>query len=231
MKALLTLKSAINQSSVIGFITLVTLVPVIYPETSLAANSLQTQGEKSLVFQIKDPNLIQQNQNLSALSYAALANQDPLVIKLRDYLEQHNSPLAEYAAEMVQNPNWEKALAISNVESNMGIHCYDNNCSGIGVKPGHPSWRKYSTKLEWFRDLCELLEQPLYKDRFNTFEKMRGVYVQPGSASWVYGAKKTYAELMILEKDAEEQRIAQSQNAGLQQVSQITFPELAMLTK
>lgn len=227
MKALLALKSAVNQSTVIGFITLVTLVPVIYPETSLAANSLQIQGEKSLVFQIKHPNIIQQNQNLPALSYTALAGQDPLVIKLQNYLQEHNSPLAEYSSEIVRQPNWEKALAVSYVESNMGIHCYDNNCSGIGVKPGHPSWRKYPTKLDWFKDLSLLLEKPLYKDRFNTFEKMRGVYVQPGSANWVYGAKKIYAELMILEKDAEEQKIASSQNS----VQQSTFPELAMLTK
>ncbi|HVY67997.1 MAG TPA: hypothetical protein VHA30_03850, partial [Patescibacteria group bacterium] len=148
MKALLTLKAAINQTSLIAFATLVSLLSVIYPEMALAA-SIQSSGQSALVFEIKDPNLIQvQYQN--QLTYDEAAANDPLVIKVNDFLKKYNSPLAMYSAEIVQQPQWQRALAVSWVESNMGQHCVNNNCSGIGGAPGSPTWRKYPTKLDWF---------------------------------------------------------------------------------
>jgi hypothetical protein len=109
----------------------------------------------------------------------------------------------------------------------MGKYCFDNNCSGIGVKPGHPSWRKYSTKLDWFVDLNTLLEKPIYKEKYTTFRKMKGVYVQPGSESWVYGAQKKYDELMAITQAAEiaKQELAQQHTETI--TALITFAELA----
>ncbi len=101
----------------------------------------------------------------------------------------------------------------------------DNNCSGIGVAPGHRLWRKYTTHLDWFKDMSALMEKPMYKEKFTTFQKMRGVYVQPGSANWVNGAQAKYNDLIKLTQDSEIQRIAQ-----VQQKSNIlalaTFPSL-----
>lgn len=211
MKALFTLKSAINQSTMVAFAALVSLSAVIYPELALGA-SLQTQGQDQLtVFEIKDPSVIT-NKNLqtttNSLTYDQIVASDPYAVRLKAYLEKHNSPLAEYADQMVTLPDWQKALAISWVESNFGIHCADNNCSGIGVAPGHPSWRRYPNKLEWFKDMTALLQKPIYKEKYTTFRQMKGIYVYPGSEAWVNGAQKKYNELMALTADAENEKLA-----------------------
>jgi len=230
MKALSTLRSAINQSSNFGIIALVMLIPVLMPEFALAAE-LQTAGQsKAQIFEIKvsDPNLVIQtlktNEN-NSLSINSIQDNDPLVIKLKEFLTKYNSPLGEYAPEIVKQPQWQRALAVSYVESHMGRYCYDNNCSGIGVKPGHPSWRKYQTKLDWFIDLNNLLEKPIYKEKYTTFAKMKGVYVQPGSASWVNGAQKKYNELMEITEQAEIERQELAQKHTTFIVTLATFPE------
>lgn len=220
MKALSTLKSAIDHSSFVGIFALILLSPVILPHLALAAE-LQTSGQQAQVFEIKvsGSNLVNQTlkTNGTSLSISTIEENDPLIIKLKAYLEDNGSPLGVYAAEMVKQPQWQRALAVSYVESHMGLYCFDNNCSGIGVKPGHPSWRKYPTKLEWFKDLSKLLEKPIYKEKYNTFAKMKGVYVQPGSANWVNGAQKKYNELIALteEAEAERQQIAEHHAASV----------------
>ncbi len=232
MKALTTLKSSIDKGSHFGILALISLLPVLVPAHALAAE-LKTSGTQNQVFEIKveNPNLevltpkLNNNQNI--LTIDTLAENDPLVIKLKQYLADNNSPLGEYAPEMVKLPQWQRALAISYVESHMGKYCANNNCSGIGGAPGTPTWRKYATKLDWFTDLTDLLEKPMYKEKFDTFKKMRGVYVQPGSLAWVSGAQRKYDELMELSLNAEIER----QGLALQQ-SQIastigTFSEVA----
>ena len=102
---------------------------------------------------------------------------------------------------------------------------FDNNCSGIGVKPGHPSWRKYKTKLDWFIDLNNLLEKPIYKEKYTTFKKMRGVYVQPGSDNWVNGATKKYNDFMAITTQAEIDRQALAQSHIDAITALVTFPE------
>jgi hypothetical protein len=199
MKALFTLKSAISHGSLIAFVALASIVPMVQPHLVLAAE-LQTSREPALVFEIKD------FQNQNSISLQQITVNDPLTAKVKEYLEKRGSPLAVYAPEIIKQPQWQRALGISFVESNLGKYCYDNNCSGIGVKPGHPSWRKYETKLDWFVDLNVLLEKPIYKEKYTTFAKMKGVYVQPGSQSWVYGAQKVYDELMEITKQAELER-------------------------
>lgn len=230
MKALFTLKSALNHSSYLGVAALIAIVPLIMPQWAFAAE-LQTSGQQqALVFQIKDSSSIT-NSNKNNISLDDIASQDPLVQKVEQYLKDHNSPLYVYSAEIVQQPQWQRALGVSFVESNFGQFCYDNNCSGIGVKPGHPAWRKYPNKLSWFIDLNNLLESPLYKDKYNTFKKMKGVYVNPGSEAWVYGAQKTYNELMALTQEAEADRTQNAQQTAHNLASLPTFPELALLTK
>ncbi len=223
MKALSTLKSALDQSSAIGIVALVSLLPVILPDIALAAE-LQTFGQSAQVFEIKiaDSKLVSPTPtpNNNSLSIQDIAENDPLVVLLKDYLADNDSPLGEYAADIIQQPQWQRALAISYVESHMGKYCFNNNCSGIGVKPGHPSWRKYGTKLDWFIDLNNLLEKPIYKDKYNSCKKMRGVYVQPGSDNWVNGCQTKYNQLMVLTEQAEAQRQALAQ--GLAALS--TFP-------
>jgi hypothetical protein len=229
MKALLTfLKSIFNQSSLASMVAMLVLAPGVYPHLALAN---QTSQEKTaIVFKIPDTSVLKKittDENKTSLTFAEITESDPLTIRLKEYLEKHNSPLAQYAGEMTKLPQWQRALAISWVESNFGRFCADNNCSGIGVAPGHPAWRKYQTKLDWFKDMTKLMETPRYKEKYTTFEKMRGVYVYPGSDAWVFGAKTKYAQLMALTSLAQEERAALAQkatdNSNLQ-----TFPQLAL---
>ncbi len=205
MKALFTLKPAITKQSGIAALALVSLMSVLYPNVSSAAFSLQAEGQNTtaLVFDIKNT---AQTKTQNSLTIDTIMESDPLPGLLEEYLQKRKSPLAVYSKDMIQLPYWKKALAISFVESNMGIRCADNNCSGIGVHPTHPLWRKYPTKLDWFKDLNVLLSKPIYSEKYDTFRKMKGVYVQPGSEGWVRGAEKIYAELTELEEQADHLR-------------------------
>jgi hypothetical protein len=226
MKALLSFKSALDQSKSLGIIALVLLTPVIFPRLAFAAE-LQTLGQQNQIFEIKiaDSTILDQPPKQNSLNIQTLADNDPLVIALKQYLDDKGSPLSIYASEIVKQPQWQRALAISHVESNMGKYCFDNNCSGIGVKPGHPSWRKYKTKLDWFIDLNNLLEKPIYKEKYTTFKKMRGVYVVPGSDGWVNGATQKYNDFMAIAKQAELDRQALAQLHAQVITALATFPE------
>lgn len=233
MKALLNLKSAINQSTVFGIIALVSLLPVLVPASAFAAD--QTSSQQAQIFKIQNSTKINSAEETPAivtvtqpsqnsLSIEEVQSNDTLSIKLKQYLEKHNSPLAEYSAEIVKQPQWERALAISWVESNFGRRCADNNCSGIGVEPGHRLWRKYPTKLDWFKDMSALMEKPIYKEKYKTFRQMKGVYVSPGTENWVRGAEVKYAALtnLKLEAEAEQREMAQI-NKGNEELHTFAF--------
>ncbi len=161
----------------------------------------------------------------NSLTIQTVQENDPLVVNLKQFLKDNDSPLGEYASEIIKQPQWQRALAISYVESHMGRNCFDNNCSGIGVKPGHPSWRKYTTKLDWFIDLNTLLEKPIYKEKYTTFKKMRGIYVNPGSDNWVNGAQQKYNQLMALTEKSENEARALAQTHTSEIALLSTFPE------
>lgn len=113
--------------------------------------------------------------------------------KLRVYLQGKKSPFAEEDEALeafVNSKNMKLMVAISFVESTFGKHCYYYNCSGIGGTP--PNLRKYNSYAEWIRDFDDLLERR-YKDL--PPEKFIGLYVQPGSANWLYGVKQVIREI------------------------------------
>jgi hypothetical protein len=207
MKAPFNLSSVIEKS--VAILAFLPLLFLIYPEFAAAAYTAQNKSDKALVFEISSKS----TQKL--LSYDELAQYHAktdvnvyLAPKVKSYLESKGSPLAVYADEIVKQPQWQRALAISYVESNFGKRCADNNCSGIGVAPSHPSWRRYPTKLEWFKDMSALLEKPIYKQKYTNCNAMKGVYVVPGSATWVNGCNKVSNELLAITAQAENERIA-----------------------
>lgn len=112
--------------------------------------------------------------------------------KLKKYLEEKHSPFVSIVDTIAELKHWKLVLAISNSESTLGKRCYTNNCSGIGVEPGHPLWREYETKADWAKDLDRLIEKR-YKDW--KLEEMNGVYNKPGSANWIYAATQIIEEL------------------------------------
>jgi len=213
MKALSILKSAINQSSTFAVIALVLVTPLVYPHLVLAAGD-QILGQSAQVFEIKitDPNLI-----TKTLTMDEIQNTDPLVVNLMSYLQSKGSPLAPNAAEIVKYPFWQRALGISVVESNMCIHTpkvktnsgwvESHNCSGIGGA----NYRIYDSYMGWFEDMNNLLGQPNYINR--PIEKFINYYVQPGSASWLYGVKKTEADFAKLIQKSDTQRRETAEDA------------------
>lgn len=116
--------------------------------------------------------------------------------KIRTYLASKKSPLADIADTLAGLQHWRSVIAISNSESSLGKRCADNNCSGIGVEPGHPLWREYETKADWARDLDALIEKR-YKNW--TLEQMNGVYNNPGSENWVFAARQILDDLKDVE--------------------------------
>lgn len=210
MKAPQALISAAEKAIII--FAFLPVVAMVYPETAAAAynNAVQRPNDKALVFSVNSKSKTEIVETQTSLKYDDLVQNQRNVLsdKVKEYLESKGSPLSIYANEIIQQPQWQRALAISYVESNFGKRCADNNCSGIGVHPKHPSWRKYATKLDWFKDMTMLLEKPIYKERYNTCAKMRGVYVVPGSDRWVDGCNKVSNDLLKITADAEAERFA-----------------------
>lgn len=215
MKAPIPLSSAVEKAMII--IVFLPVVTMVYPKITAAAHTAQNQSEKALVFQVNSKQKSNLNFNSqTSLSYQALVDyqnaQDTkknqiLVDEVRKYLEAKGSPLAQYSEEIVKQPQWQRALAISYVESNFGKQCADNNCSGIGVSPKHPSWRRYPTKLDWFKDMSRLLEKPIYKERYTNCKAMMGVYVVPGSPRWLNGCNKVSNELLAITEQAQNSQV------------------------
>lgn len=112
--------------------------------------------------------------------------------KIKNYLNEKKSPFAEYASIIARQPHWQLILAIGFAESSWGKNCVDNNCSNIGVKPGHELWRDYENYGEWIKDFNKLLERR-YKDW--TLKEMCGVYVKPCNKNWMSATTQVLGEL------------------------------------
>ena len=217
MKAPSSLSSAIEKAILVA--AFLPLVFLVYPESVAASYNAQNSDEKALVFEVNSkqkPDLVGP-QEISTVSYEEIAANDPLVTKVQAYLEAHNSPLAPYAAEIVQQPQWQRALAISYVESSFAIHCANNNCSGIGGSPHSKSWRKYPSKLDWFKDMTALLETPRYKEQWISCQTMNGHY-NAGSQNWLRGCMQKSNELLSLTAQADQERIAMAQERTAQPI-------------
>jgi hypothetical protein len=228
MKALSTLKSAIDHSSFVGIIALILLIPVLQPQLASAA-ALQTSGQSTAqIFEINvsDSSLLdsapKQNNLQNSITFNDIQAVDPLTVNLQAFLQDNNSPLQGYTSQLLSHDNWKTILAISFVESNMCIHDYRYNCSGIG---GQEYLRKYNDFGEWIDDMSSILAT-----RYNgwTLDKMNGVYVQPKSVNWAFGSKKIFAQLTELENFSNLER---SEIARTSAVTEQSNRELATIAQ
>ncbi len=112
--------------------------------------------------------------------------------KIKNYLQEKKSPWSGSALTIARQSHWRIILAIAFAESSWGKNCVDNNCSNIGVEPGHKLWRKYPSYDEWIVDFNKLLERR-YKDW--TLKEMCGVYVQPCNQNWLLATSQVLTEL------------------------------------
>lgn len=113
-------------------------------------------------------------------------------LKIKNYLSAKKSPWSEAALTIASQSHWRLILAIGFAESSWGRNCVDNNCSNIGVEPGHELWRKYKTYDDWVIDFNKLLERR-YKNW--TLNEMCGVYVQPCNQNWLSATGQVLEEI------------------------------------
>jgi len=224
MKALLTLKSAIDQSSFVGIIALILLTPILQPQLASAAALQTSEQSTAQVFKINvsDSSLLDSTPKQNSITLNDIQSTDPLTVNLQAFLQDNNSPLQGYAGQLLSHDNWKTIVSISFVESNMCVHNYYYNCSGIG---GQEYLRKYNNFGEWIEDMNNILVT-----RYSgwTLDKMNGVYVQPRSANWGLGSSKILSQLTTLENFSNLERaeiarastVAQQSNRELATIAQ-----------
>lgn len=232
MKASFTLRSA--SEKVPAIVTLVAVMTwVFYPATHLkAANSLQTTGNRALVFEVKnlpatytvasentDQNVSNNPQvQVANLSYKELLSanmgqitKDAYKEQLRSYLTQRRSPFAQCVDLLVELPTSDKILALANAESAMGRRAPHglHNYWGIG---GSRLWKMGNNVCEGIQSMDNFLhEYPRraavkYKDM--SFVDMCGIYKQPcpGKANhhWVKNNNVIISDLQRLRSQAQQ---------------------------
>lgn len=107
-------------------------------------------------------------------------------LKLRQYLEKQNSPLAKYAQVFIQSakkynlPDWRLVPAISGTESTFGKEIPANSYNGYGWANGTFYFQSWENSI----DVVSKTLKHEYIDRgLNTVEKIAHVYAPP-STTW-----------------------------------------------
>lgn len=106
-------------------------------------------------------------------------------VKLRQYLESHNSPLAEFADVFVYeadkyNLPWNLIVAITGVESTFGKHIPYNSYNAYGWANGA---YYFSSWEESIAVVSQTLREKYYNQGANTVEKIAPIYA-PLSSTW-----------------------------------------------
>lgn len=98
------------------------------------------------------------------------------VSMLKTFFQKHNSDLAYYASDIVKLPRWVEVVGIIGTETTFckhGVGQSRNNCGAIkDSRTG--DFKVYSSKLDAVKDVSNLLQNDLYKDK--TIDEMNGIY-------------------------------------------------------
>jgi len=129
-----------------------------------------------------------------------------LTAQVRTYLEQRNSPLAEYAHVLVTLRNWKKITALANAESTLcrRYPTHLANCWGVG---GADLWDMGDNLGEGVVSMNHFLNnyprRSVVKYSQMSFEHMNGFYKQPAAQHWVDNNYAVYDDLVEIEKNVE----------------------------
>lgn len=124
-----------------------------------------------------------------------------LEIKLRDYLAEKNSPLAQVAETLSNQPSYKLIIALSYAESSLCKNYPKEtvNCWGMG---GSDLWDFGETLSDGVRGANSFLEnyprgyEKKYKDW--TVAELNGFYKQPATAQWAVNVNLILNELESL---------------------------------
>jgi len=173
---------------------LITLLLAVFPSLASAQTVTKTLAlEIKNVPKIPDVATIQSMSNPDQTPDSAPV--DPITVNapiLQQYLAQKGSPLAPFAAEILQNDNWKLVLAISNGESTMCKHQLYNNCWGVG---GAWNLKRYESFAKGFADVDQLLANKYIPSGADTPKEIVRKYVGNYSPTWVSAVSQTLAQL------------------------------------
>ena len=181
-----------TQTILIGFLTILPLL------TSATTAFAQTQNQTRQVFEINN------FQTITIPTPDELMNKpqtkpqpetpvvDPDIAVLQDYLNSKGSPLAPYAADILQYDNWKLVLAISNGESTMCKHQLYNNCWGVG---GAWNLRHYASFSAGFSDVDRFLGEKYIAQGADTPKEIVHKYVGSHSGNWVKAVNQILVQL------------------------------------
>ncbi|MBI4363491.1 MAG: hypothetical protein HY545_01430 [Candidatus Doudnabacteria bacterium] len=211
IKKIKPLKASFDKLSSVqklGLLTiLISLITLIVPHGVFAA----TKKEPSLlVFQIGDyKEFLTTAERQAQLDYqtkqleASLRKKLLLSEKIKNYLNQYNSPLASYSSQLLELKNWKKIVALANAESSFCRRYPTSkaNCWGVG---GANLWDLGDNLSEGIKTMDKFLNN--YPKNSPTkysqmgFERMNGLYKQPAADHWVENTQSVYDYLTMLEK-------------------------------
>jgi hypothetical protein len=188
----------------LGYVDRVLLTILITSVTALLfpySASAQTSNQ-NFVFEIKNLQNLKIPQialyNVAQITLDQTATVDQAAIDkqnaeiLQAYLEKKGSPLAPYAASILQNENWKLVLAISNGESTLCKHQRYYNCWGIG---GAWNLRHYNSFDQGFSDVSRLITTKYVASGGDTPEKIVNKYVGHANANWVVAVNRILNEV------------------------------------
>ena len=113
-------------------------------------------------------------------------NQDKRILKLKNYLRKHNSPLMEYAhlfvkkADEYELPEWKLVPAITGVESTFGKQIPTRSYNAYGWANGAYSFKSWEESIDV---VTKTLKEKYYNRGLNSIERIGRTYAPP-STTW-----------------------------------------------
>lgn len=126
-----------------------------------------------------------------------------LAAKVKAYLEQQGSPLADYASTLITLRNWKKIISLASAESSMCEHYPQatSNCWGVG---GAKLWNMGDNLGQGIVAMNHFLNNyPLHsgvKYSQMSIDQMNGLYKQPPADHWINNNQIAYDDLTAIEE-------------------------------
>lgn len=190
-------------------IVVISLVSTLFPQKSFAMKNDQPAASL-MVFESGDHTqfLAEKEAELDftlrhETAVEKLRRQLRMNEALESYLRSKGSPLAPYAATILQQNNWKKIIALSNAESSLCKRYPTElaNCWGVG---GSNLWDMGDNLGQGVIAMNKFLNTAPSRSKIKysqmNFEQMNGLYKQPPGDHWVYNNLEIYNELTALER-------------------------------
>ncbi len=189
---------------------IISLFPILVPQQASGVYLITEDYKPVLVFDTTKSEhlgfMVQISQEATDRYYAQQLKenkdkQELLTQKVKEYLQERNSPLADYAFVLVTLRNWKKIVALANAESSLCRKYPEKlaNCWGVG---GANMWDMGDNLAQGVMSMNHFLNSyPKGNVKYSqmSFEDMNGFYKQPAADHWVYNNEAIYNDLVSIE--------------------------------